>query len=291
MEIIDIPGYTFEEKVHIAKRHLIPKQMKEHGLTKDNLAITDKALKLIIDGYTREAGVRILERKIAAVCRRETVRLAEGNGEKLTVNDTELHEILGTAKYRRDDEKREDAVGLVNGLAWTSVGGVLMPLEVLVMKGTGKIEVTGSLGDVMKESSKIAVSYVRSVAEKYNIAPDFYKENDLHIHAPEGAVPKDGPSAGVTMTTALVSALSGLPVRADVAMTGEITLHGKVLPIGGLREKTMAAYKAGKTTVIIPSANKPDLEEVDDVVKNAINKVNIKNITIFFFIATLPLFQ
>ncbi len=273
MEVIELPSYTAEEKFHIAKEHLVPKQLKEHGLKASQLRIEDQAIHDLIQFYTKEAGVRTLERNIASLCRKAAKKIASGEAKRVSVKEDDLQEYLGIKKYLEDISSKTDQVGVVNGLAWTSVGGVLMPLEVLVMKGTGKIEVTGSLGDVMKESSKIAVSYVRSVAEKYNIAPDFYKENDLHIHAPEGAVPKDGPSAGVTMTTALVSALSGLPVRADVAMTGEITLHGKVLPIGGLREKTMAAYKAGKTTVIIPSANKPDLEEVDDVVKNAIKFV------------------
>ena len=191
--------------------------------------------------------------------------------KKVTIKAKNLTDYLGIHKYLNDLSSKKDQVGVVNGLAWTSVGGVLMPIEVLVMNGTGKIEVTGSLGEVMKESSRIAVSYVRSIADKYGINPDFYKEKDVHIHAPEGAVPKDGPSAGVTMTTALVSALSGLKARSDIAMTGEVTLHGKVLPIGGLREKTMAAYKAGIKNVIIPVANKSDLEEVDQVVKDAIN--------------------
>jgi ATP-dependent Lon protease len=199
--------------------------------------------------------------------------IASGETEKVSVKAKDLQGLLGVKKYLADISSRKDQVGVVNGLAWTSVGGVLMPLEVLVLDGTGKIEVTGSLGDVMKESAKIAVSYVRSVAGKYGIDPDFYKTKDIHIHAPEGAVPKDGPSAGVTMTTALVSALSGVPVRSDVAMTGEITLHGRVLPIGGLREKTMAAYKAGIKTVLIPVDNVPDLDEVDDVVKEAIEFV------------------
>jgi ATP-dependent Lon protease len=270
MEVIELPSYTAEEKFHIAKEHLVPKQLKEHGLKASQLKIEDQAIHDIIQFYTKEAGVRSLERCIASLCRKTARRIAAGEIKKLTVKPKDLRELLGVQKYLEDISSKTDQVGVVNGLAWTSVGGVLMPLEVLVMKGTGKIEVTGSLGDVMKESAKIAVSYVRSIAEKYNINPDFYKDNDIHIHAPEGAVPKDGPSAGVTMTTALVSALAGIPVRADVAMTGEITLHGKVLPIGGLREKTMAAYKAGIKQVLIPVANKPDLEEVDDVVKNAI---------------------
>lgn len=279
MEVIELPSYTAEEKFHIAKEHLIPKQLKEHGLKASQLKIADEAIHDVIGFYTKEAGVRSLERYIASLCRKAAKKIASGEAKRISVKSKDLETLLGVRKYLEDISSKENQVGVVNGLAWTSVGGVLMPLEVLVLKGSGKIEVTGSLGDVMKESSKIAVSYVRGIAEKYGINPDFYKENDLHIHAPEGAVPKDGPSAGVTMTTALVSALSGLPVRADVAMTGEITLHGKVLPIGGLREKTMAAYKAGIKTVIIPSANKPDLEEVDDVVKEAIEFVCAERIT------------
>lgn len=279
MEVIELPSYTAEEKFHIAKEHLIPKQLKEHGLKASQLKIADEAIHDVIGFYTKEAGVRSLERCIASLCRKAAKKIASGEAKRISVKSKDLETLLGVRKYLEDISSKENQVGVVNGLAWTSVGGVLMPLEVLVLKGSGKIEVTGSLGDVMKESSKIAVSYVRGIAEKYGINPDFYKENDLHIHAPEGAVPKDGPSAGVTMTTALVSALSGLPVRADVAMTGEITLHGKVLPIGGLREKTMAAYKAGIKTVIIPAANKPDLEEVDDVVKEAIEFVCAEKIT------------
>ena len=273
MELIELPSYTAEEKFHIAKEHLVPKQLKEHGLKGTQLKIEDAAIHDIIQFYTKEAGVRTLERFIASLCRKAAKKIASGQAKRVTVKAKELQDWLGVKKYLPDLLSQKDQVGVVNGLAWTSVGGVLMPLEVIVLKGTGKIEVTGSLGDVMKESAKIAVSYVRSVADKYGIDPEFYKNNDIHIHAPEGAVPKDGPSAGVTMTTALVSALSGMPVRADVAMTGEITLHGRVLPIGGLREKTMAAYKAEIGTVIIPVANKPDLEEVDDVVKNAIEFV------------------
>ncbi|MCM1006445.1 MAG: endopeptidase La [Ruminococcus flavefaciens] len=279
MEVIELPSYTAEEKFHIAKEHLIPKQLKEHGLKASQLKIADEAIHDVIGFYTKEAGVRSLERRIASLCRKAAKKIASGEAKRISVKSKDLETLLGVRKYLEDILSKENQVGVVNGLAWTSVGGVLMPLEVLVLKGGGKIEVTGSLGDVMKESSKIAVSYVRGIAEKYGINPDFYKENDLHIHAPEGAVPKDGPSAGVTMTTALVSALSGIPVRADVAMTGEITLHGKVLPIGGLREKTMAAYKAGIKTVIIPAANKPDLEEVDDVVKEAIEFVCAERIT------------
>ncbi|MBP3747325.1 MAG: endopeptidase La [Ruminococcus sp.] len=281
MEIIELPSYTAVEKFHIAKEHLVPKQLKEHGLKARQLKITDDAINDIIQFYTKEAGVRTLERKIASICRKTARMIASEEVKRVTVKRDDLHEFLGVKKYLEDISSKKDQVGVVNGLAWTSVGGVLMPLEVLVMKGTGKIEVTGSLGDVMKESAKIAVSYVRSVADKYGIDQEFYKNNDIHIHAPEGAVPKDGPSAGVTMTTALVSALSGTPVRSDVAMTGEITLHGNVLPIGGLREKTMAAYKAEIKKVVIPKANVPDLEEVDEAVKSAIEFIpcdNLKNV-------------
>lgn len=279
MEIIELPSYTAEEKYHITKEHLIPKQLKEHGLKASQLKITDEAINDIIQFYTKEAGVRNLERKIASICRKSAKKIAAGEVKRISVKAKDLKDMLGIRRYTEELSLKENKTGIVNGLAWTSVGGVIMPLEVLVLKGTGKVEITGSLGDVMKESARIAVSYVRSIAEKYGINPEFYKENDLHIHAPEGAVPKDGPSAGVTMTTALVSALSGLEVRADVAMTGEITLHGKVLPIGGLREKTMAAYKAGISTVIIPEANRADLEEVDEVVKESLNFVFAENLS------------
>ncbi len=278
MEIIELPSYTAEEKFHITKDHLIPKQLKEHGLKASQMKITDDAINDIIQYYTKEAGVRNLERKIASICRKSAKKIASGEVKRISVKPKDLRDMLGIRKYTADLHLKEDKTGIVNGLAWTSVGGVIMPLEVLILKGTGKVEITGSLGDVMKESARIAVSYVRSIAEKYGINPDFYKENDIHIHAPEGAVPKDGPSAGVTMTTALVSALSGMKVRADIAMTGEITLHGRVLPIGGLREKTMAAYKAGIGTVIVPEANRADLDEVDDAVKENLNFVFADNL-------------
>ncbi len=268
MEVIELSSYTREEKFHIAKNHLIPKQLKKHGLKVSQMKINDAALYDVIDYYTKEAGVRNLERMVASLCRKAAKEIVSGDSVKVSYNKKNLESYLGTKKYLDDEKSDKNEVGVVNGLAWTSVGGVLMPLEVMVLDGKGEIETTGSLGDVMKESAKLAVTYTRSVASKYNIPEDFYKTKDIHIHAPEGAVPKDGPSAGVTMTTALVSALSGIPVRADVAMTGEITLHGKVLPIGGLREKTMAAYKADIGTVIIPNANKGDLDEVDDAVKN-----------------------
>ncbi len=276
MEVIDIPGYTFEEKVQIAKKHLIPKQLKEHGLKKENLSISDKALRLVIDGYTEEAGVRVLERKIAALCRAETVRLASENTEKLEITDKNLAEFLGVRKFRPEDDEREDMVGLVNGLAWTAVGGTLLPVEVAVLPGTGKLELTGSLGDVIKESARTAVSFVRSKADEYGIDPKFYTDKDIHIHFPDGATPKDGPSAGITITTALVSALTGKKVRSDVAMTGEITLRGRVTAIGGLREKSMAAYRKKIKRVYIPYSNEPDLEEVDDTVKAHVEFVPVK---------------
>lgn len=278
MEVIELTSYTAEEKFHIAREHLVPKQIKENGLKASQIKISDDAVNDVIAHYTREAGVRGLERYISSLCRKSARIIASGDAKKVNIKSNNLTEFLGSYKYLDDLKSKKNQVGVVNGLAWTSVGGVLMPLEVLILKGKGAVEITGSLGDVMKESAKLAVSYTRSIAEKYNINPDFYKENDIHIHAPEGAVQKDGPSAGVTMTTALVSALSGIPVRSDVAMTGEITLHGNVLPIGGLKEKTMAAYKAGIKTVIIPADNKPDLEETDSVVRESINFVYAENI-------------
>lgn len=276
MEVIDIPGYTCEEKFHIAKKHLIPKQMKEHSLTKNDIRISDAAVRTVIDAYTREAGVRLLERQIAKLCRKESVRLAEGNTEKLEITDKNIEEFLGVKKFRPGDNAHEPGVGLVNGLAWTAAGGEMLEVEVAVLEGTGKLELTGSLGDVMKESARAALSFIRSRANAYGIDGEFYKNKDIHIHFPEGAVPKDGPSAGITVTTALVSALTGRKVRADAAMTGEITLRGRVLPIGGLREKSMAAYREGIKTVFIPAANEPDLQEVDEAVRAKVAFVPVK---------------
>lgn len=278
MEVIEITSYTRDEKFHIAKDHLVPKQLKKNGLKGSQIKITDDGIFKLIDSYTKEAGVRNLERNIGSLCRKTAKEIVYGNCKKIKFTDKNIHDYLGTEKYLPDEKTEKDEVGLVNGLAWTSVGGVLMPLEVMILDGKGNIEITGSLGDVMKESAKIAVSYARSVAEKYSIDKEFYQNKDIHIHAPEGAVPKDGPSAGVTMITAMISALSERKVKSEVAMTGEITLHGKVLPIGGLREKTMAAYKDGIKTVIIPEKNRPDLEEVDDVVKENVNFVFAKTI-------------
>ena len=278
MEVIELSSYTREEKFNIAKKHLVPKQLKKNGESPKTLKINDKAIYSIIDFYTREAGVRKLERRIGEICRKTAKKLVSGEKE-VKVTDANIEEFLGIKKYKPENLAARDEIGLVNGLAWTSVGGTMLPLEVLVLEGTGKTEFTGQLGDVMKESAKIAVSLTRSLAEKYNIDPNFYKDKDIHVHAPEGAVPKDGPSAGVTLTTALVSALSGTPVRRDVAMTGEITLRGKVLPIGGLKEKSMAAYRAGIKTICIPQDNVPDLEEIDKKVRDHIKFVPAEDIS------------
>ena len=278
MEVIELSSYTREEKYNIAKRHLIKKQLEKHGLKPSMMRITNDALYKIIDSYTREAGVRKLERTIATLCRKAAREIVENNVKSVSFNINNLSKFLGHEKYQPDLVSAENSVGLVNGLAWTSVGGTILPLEVLVLDGKGKVELTGSLGDVMKESARIAVSYCRSIADKFGIQKDFYEKKDLHINAPEGAIPKDGPSAGVTMITAIVSALSGIKVRSDVAMTGEITLTGKVLAIGGLREKTMAAYKAGVKTCIVPFANKGDMDEVEDIVKMNVEFIFAKTI-------------
>ncbi len=288
MEVIDLPGYTFEEKFRIAKKHLLPKQLASHGLDKTRLRVSDAGLRALISGYTREAGVRVLERKIAALCRKEAVRLAEGETGRLDVTEKELEPLLGPAKYHPSDLQHPDSVGLVNGLAWTAVGGELLTAEVAVLPGSGKLELTGSLGDVMKESARAAISFIRSRTQRYGIEADFYKTKDIHIHFPEGAVPKDGPSAGVTVVTAVVSALTGRPVRGDVAMTGEITLRGRVLPIGGLREKTMAAYREEMRTVIIPKGNVPDLAEVDEAVREKLHFVAAQTVDDVLAVALLP---
>ncbi len=278
MEVIELGSYTREEKFQIAKKHLVKKEMKRHGLDSKMLKIADDAIYAIIDSYTREAGVRNLERTVGSLCRKAAKKIVGDEAEKVAINGNNITDFLGVKKFRPETIESSDAVGLVNGLAWTSVGGDMLQVEVAILEGSGKIELTGNLGDVMKESARTAISYVRSCTEKYGIEHDFYKTKDIHIHVPEGAVPKDGPSAGVTLTTAIVSALSGIPVRRDVAMTGEVTLRGRVLAIGGLREKTMAAYRAGVKTVLIPEDNIPDLEEVDPVVKKAITFIPAKEV-------------
>ncbi|MBQ7858604.1 MAG: endopeptidase La [Faecalibacterium sp.] len=279
MDVIELPSYTRIEKYNIARRHLLPKQLKNCGLT-GKVTISQNALYTIIDGYTREAGVRNLERTITEVLRKCARRVACENTEKISVNSAMVEQLLGPRRIKPDFLNRTDAIGIANGLAWTSVGGTTLPIEVqLLENGSGKIELTGSLGDVMKESAKLAVTWTRVHAAEYGIDAEKLKTCDLHIHAPEGAVPKDGPSAGVTLTTALISCLSGMPVRGDVAMTGEITLHGNVLPIGGLKEKSMAAYREGMKTVLIPKANESDLYEVDEEVKQAIRFVAVSNLS------------
>ena len=281
MDVIELSSYTREEKFQIAKRHLLRKQQKANGLSASNLRVTDAALYDIIDHYTKEAGVRGLEKKIAQLCRKTAKKIVEAQNEvkRVTVTPNNLKDYLGEYKFKTENDILLDEVGTVNGLAWTSVGGELLRIETLVLPGSGKLQLTGSLGDVMQESGKAAVSYVRWIAGRLQISDqEFYKNSDIHVHAPEGAVPKDGPSAGVTMTTALVSALTGIPVRADTAMTGEISLRGKVMPIGGLREKAMAAYRAKMKQVLIPAENVPDLSEVDPVVKEAIQFIPVNTV-------------
>lgn len=279
MDVIELPSYTRVEKYNIARKHLLPKQLKLCGLT-GKVTLSQSALYEVIDGYTREAGVRNLERTITSVLRKCARKVASGEAESVSVTASSLEELLGPRQIKAEFLNRTNLVGIANGLAWTSVGGETLPIEVQVMdEGSGKITVTGSLGDVMKESAQLAVTYVRVHAAEYGIDPERLKKCDLHIHAPEGAVPKDGPSAGVTLTTALVSCLSGMPVRGDVAMTGEITLHGNVLPIGGLREKSMAAYREGMKLVLIPKDNEPDLYEVDGEVKKNLEFLPVTNLS------------
>ena len=279
MDVIELPSYTRVEKYNIARKHLVPKQLDACGLT-GKVAFSQSALYGIIDGYTREAGVRNLERTITSVLRKCARKIASGEAENVSVTGTSLEKLLGPRMVKPEFLNRTNAIGIANGLAWTSIGGETLPIEVQIIdNGSGKITVTGSLGDVMKESAQLAVTWVRVHAEEYGIDPERLKKCDLHIHAPEGAVPKDGPSAGVTLTTALVSCLSDVPVRGDVAMTGEITLHGNVLPIGGLREKSMAAYREGMKTVLIPKDNEPDLYDVDEEVKKNLTFLPMQNLS------------
>ena len=276
MEVIELNSYTALEKFYIAKKHLVKKEMIKHSLTSKEFKISDDAINILIENYTREAGVRTLEKQIATLCRKATVSLESG-AKSFKVTDKNIEKYLGKKKFSDDLVSKEDQVGTVNGLAWTSVGGTMLPIEVSVLNGTGKIELTGNLGDVMKESAKTAVSYIRSKASEYGIDEDFYKNKDIHIHAPEAAVPKDGPSAGLAITTAIVSELTGIAIKSNVAMTGEISRKGKALAIGGLKEKSMAAYKAGCDTVIIPQDNKKDLDEISDEVKQVIDFISVKN--------------
>lgn len=276
MELIEVTSYTENEKLHIAKEHLLTKQMESNGIRPEQLAITDKAMAKIISGYTREAGVRNLERKLGEICRKAARPLYEGEKEKIKVTEQNLEKFLGKEKYSFDKKNDTDEVGIVRGLAWTSVGGDTLEIEVNIMPGKGEFQLTGQLGDVMKESAQAGISYIRSVSEEYHIPKKFFQENDIHIHIPEGAVPKDGPSAGITMATAMLSAITKTPVRADVAMTGEITLRGRVLPIGGLKEKTLAAKNAGIKTICVPKKNEKDIDEISPEIKKGLKIVFVE---------------
>lgn len=276
MELIEVTSYTENEKLHIAKEHLLAKQMERNGIRPEQLAITDKAMAKIISGYTREAGVCNLERKLGEICRKAARPLYEGEKEKIKVTEQNLEKFLGKEKYSFDKKNDTDEVGIVRGLAWTSVGGDTLEIEVNIMPGKGEFQLTGQLGDVMKESAQAGISYIRSVSEEYHIPKKFFQENDIHIHIPEGAVPKDGPSAGITMATAMLSAITKTPVRADVAMTGEITLRGRVLPIGGLKEKTLAAKNAGIKTICVPKKNEKDIDEISPEIKKGLKIVFVE---------------
>ncbi len=277
MEVINISGYTEEEKLQIALKYLLPKQLKEHGLNEESLKISDQALKDLISNYTREAGVRNLEREIAKLCRKAAKRIVEENLETIRISRSNISNYLGIEKYRFDLLETEDQIGVANGLAWTSVGGETLSIEVNYMKGKGKVQLTGKLGDVMKESAMAGISYVRANSEKFNIDSNFYEDMDIHIHVPEGAIPKDGPSAGITIATAVISALSNTPIHREVAMTGEITLRGRVLPVGGIKEKVLAANRMGIKKILLPIDNKKDLEDIPNKVKRNIEFVLVKN--------------
>ncbi len=279
MEIIELSGYTPQEKEEIAKRYLVPKKRKENGLTKENIRFTGGAISEIIDGYTMEAGVRSLERTIGAVCRKAAVRIAKGEADSVVITKQNVEKYLGAKRYLREDEMLEsDEVGMATGLAWTAVGGTTLTIEVSAMQGKGEVLLTGKLGDVMKESARAAISYIRAHADKYGIHEDEFEKKDIHVHIPEGATPKDGPSAGITMATAILSAFTGRPVRRDIAMTGEITLRGKVLPIGGLKEKALAASRIGIHDVIIPEENKKDIEEIPEEVRKGLNFICVSDV-------------
>lgn len=278
MEIVEVSGYTYEEKFQIAKKYLIPSLMKEYKLSEDKLKISDESIKTIIDGYTRESGVRSLNRTLGSLFRKSLAEMLKKDRESIAINVKKVEQLLGARRYTFDESDQINKIGVVTGMAWTAYGGDTLPIEAMVMEGSGKLQLTGQLGEVMQESAKAAYSYVRANAKKYNINTDFYKSKDIHIHVPEGAVPKDGPSAGVTMVTALVSALSGKKVKADVAMTGEVTLTGKVLPIGGLKEKSLAAYRAGIKTIIIPNDNNKDIEDIPSSIRNKITIIKAKEV-------------
>ena len=282
MEIIEIPSYTDEEKVQIAQRHLLAKERQAHGLTASNLRVDESAIRAAIALYTRESGVRSLERQLGKICRKAAMQLATSDVKRITVTEKNIKDFLGAPRAAQEKIPEKDLVGVVNGLAWTEVGGEILPVEVGVMDGSGKVELTGNLGDVMQESCRAALSCLRQRAQELGIAPDFYKTKDIHIHFPEGAIPKDGPSAGIAIATALLSALTNRAVHRDIAMTGEITLRGRVLPIGGLREKTMGALRAGVHTVILPKENEKDLAEIDPNVREKLRFVPVETVDAVF---------
>ena len=288
MEVIQLSSYTDEEKVQIARRHLLPKQMEEHGLKKGSVRISDDVLRAVIRDYTRESGVRLLERRLAAICRKADMRLLTDGVKRITITENDLPKLLDCQPYPPALHTEKEEIGVVNGLAWTEAGGEILEVEVNVMEGSGKLELTGNLGDVMKESAQAALSCLRSRAAVLGIEADFYKTKDIHVHFPEGAVPKDGPSAGIAVTTAMLSALTGRKVKAGVAMTGEVTLRGRVLPIGGLKEKTMAALRNHIGTVLIPKDNVRDLEEIDQTVRAALRFVPVETVDQVFMEALCP---
>ena len=273
MEVIEISGYTEEEKVKIAQRYLVPKQMEAHGLKKKNFSISENALRDLINYYTRESGVRNLEREIGSLCRKVARKIVARKAESYRITPASLEKYLGKHRFRYDVVENESEIGVTTGMAWTQVGGDTLFIETAVVPGTGRIELTGQLGDVMQESARTAITYIRSIASEYGIEEDFYKKYDLHVHVPEGAVPKDGPSAGVTMFTSVMSALTGIPVKKDVAMTGEITLRGKVLPVGGIKEKVLAAHRAGIRTILLPEENKADIDDIPQTVRKQLTFV------------------
>ena len=279
MEVVEVPGYTEEEKVKIAQRYLIPKKIKEHGLKKESIKISEKAIRDLINYYTRESGVRNLEREIANLCRKVARKIVTGKAKGYSITPSNLEKYLGKHRFHYDIVEGENQVGVTTGLAWTAVGGDTLQIETTAVPGTGKLVLTGQLGDVMQESAKAGISYIRSVADELGIEEDFYKKYDIHVHVPEGAVPKDGPSAGVTMCTAVISTLTGTPVRRDVAMTGEVTLRGKVLPVGGIREKVLAAHRAGIKKILLPKANEPDIDEIPAAVRKQLEFVLIDHVS------------
>ncbi len=288
MDVIELSSYTSEEKFEIARQHLVAKQIAAHGLPPRSVVFPEESLRILVENYTREAGVRSLERRIADVCRKVAVQIVEENRKRVTVTPRQIAKLLGPPRYQREARQKENLVGVVNGLAWTSVGGELLSVEAAVLKGNGKLELTGQLGDVMKESAHAAFTYIRAHGAQWGIDPLFYEKNDIHIHIPEGAVPKDGPSAGITMATAMVSALSGIPVRAGVAMTGEITLRGRVMPIGGLKEKTLAAYREGIDTIVLPEENRKNLPDIPEAVQKNIRLVFASRLEQVLDTALLP---